>query len=109
LRQLLVELQLVGRLVVSLDRVALFFNSGIVTNVYAESQTLANGMMVTPDEPTQFLANAYLACQLNTQLSLAPGMSFNHGGDFNVLALYGRVQFAIDHQFDLFGIVGYRS
>jgi len=99
-----VDLRLVGRLSVSLDTVSWFFSAGVIANVYNDYQA-----MEFEDDPfpTRYVADTYLACQLNSQLSLAPGLGFAFDGDHANGQLYGRAQFAIDHQIDLFGTLGF--
>jgi hypothetical protein len=63
--------------------------------------------MFSSDIPTQYVANTFIAFQLNSQLSLSPGLTFGYDGHDPNLQLYGRAQFAIDHQIDLFGMAGF--
>jgi hypothetical protein len=101
------DVELVGRISLSLDTVSWFFNTGVIANIYNGVAPVEGPEGTITDIPTEYVANTYIAFQLNEQLSLSPGVSFLYDGDHPNLQLYGHVQYAIDHQIDLFGMAGF--
>ena len=60
------DVELVGRIVLSLDTVSWFFNTGVVANIYNGITPIQEpgGFMTSTDIPTRYLVNTYIAFQL---------------------------------------------